>query len=70
VGSASGFPLASSLASSLGHMVQATVWNKALTATVGDHQQKVLSFADVKKNAAGPPNDEMGSRILDAYFSK
>jgi hypothetical protein len=51
-------------------MVQATVWNKALTATVGDHQQKVLSFADVKKNAAGPPNDEMGSRILGAYFTK
>jgi hypothetical protein len=51
-------------------MVQATVWNKALTASVGDHQQKALSFADVKKNAAGPPNDEMGARILDAYFTK
>lgn len=49
-------------------MVQATVWNKALAATVGDHQSKMVSLAEVKRNSAGPPNDEMGERILDAYF--
>ncbi len=66
VGSSSGF----SLASSLGQMVQATIWNKALTSTVSEHQPRVVSLADIKRNSAGPPNDDMGARIIDAYFSR
>ncbi|KAE8453318.1 hypothetical protein EG329_011385 [Mollisiaceae sp. DMI_Dod_QoI] len=66
VGSSSGF----SLATNLGQMVQATVWNKALAATVNQTQQKPISIADLKRNSAGPPNDDMGGRILDAYFTR
>lgn len=66
VGSSSGF----SLATNLGQMVQATVWNKAIAATVIQTQSKPISIADLKKNSAGPPNDDMGGRILDAYFSR
>jgi heme exporter protein D len=66
VGSASGF----SLATNLGHMVQATVWNKALASALNQSQTKAMSIADLKRNSAGPPNDEMGRRILDAYFTK
>lgn len=66
VGSSSGF----SMASNLGQMVQATVWNKALSSTISEHQPKPLSLAEMKKNSAGPPNDEMGNRILDAYFTR
>lgn len=49
-------------------MVQATVWNKALAATVGENQSKMASLAEVRKNSAGPPDDKLGQRILDAYF--
>lgn len=66
VGSASGF----SLATNLGQMVQATVWNKAMAATMGQTQGKPMSLADLKRQSAGPPNDEMGGRILDAYFTR
>jgi hypothetical protein len=66
VGSSSGF----SLASDLGQMVQATVWNKALASTVSESQPSPLSVADLKNHGAGPPNDEMGARILDAYFTR
>jgi hypothetical protein len=66
VGPSSGF----ALASSLGQMVQATVWNKALASTVSEHQSKVVSLAEVRKNSAGPPNDDMGARILDAYWTR
>ena len=55
VGSSSGF----SLATNLGQMVQATVWNKALVSTVNQTQSKPLSIAELKKNSAGPPNDDM-----------
>lgn len=59
-----------SLAANLEQMVQATVWNKALASTMNNPDQpKIVSLADVKKNSAGPPNDEVGARILDAYFS-
>ena len=40
-------------------MVQATVWNKALVSTVNQTQSKPLSIAELKKNSAGPPNDDM-----------
>lgn len=66
VGASSGF----SLAASLGTMANATVWNKALASTVKQNQPKALSIADRKKNSAGPPNDELGGRILDCYFSR
>lgn len=66
VGSSSGF----SLATNLGQMVQATVWNKALASTVSQTQPKSISLADLKRNSAGPPNDDMGGRILDAYFTR
>jgi hypothetical protein len=51
-------------------MVQATVWNKTLASTVSEHHPKVISLEEVKRNSAGPPNDDMGSRILDAYLSR
>jgi hypothetical protein len=51
-------------------MVQATVWNKALASTVSQSQPKSISIADLKRNSAGPPNDDMGGRILDAYFTR
>lgn len=66
IGSSSGF----SLATNLGQMVQATVWNKALASTMGETQEKAMSMADLKRNSAGPPNDHMGGRILDAYFTR
>ncbi|TVY78224.1 putative transcriptional regulatory protein [Lachnellula suecica] len=66
VGSSSGF----SLATNLGQMVQATVWNKALASTVSQSQPKAMTIADLKRNSAGPPNDDMGDRILDAYFTR
>lgn len=66
VGEASGF----SLATNLGQMVQATVWNKALSSTVSQSQPQALSIADLKRHSAGPPNDVMGARILDAYLTR
>jgi len=66
VGSSSGF----SLATNLGQMVQATVWNKALSSTISQARPKPLSISDLKRNSAGPPNDEMGGRILDAYLAR
>jgi hypothetical protein len=46
------------------------VWNKALASTVSEDQPKALSLADLKDNRAEPPNDDIGARILDAYFKK
>lgn len=66
VESSSGF----ALASSLGQMVQATVWNKAPASTVSEHHPRIISLAEVKRNSAGTPNDDMGSRILDAYLTR
>ncbi|KAI6715194.1 hypothetical protein JHW43_002312 [Diplocarpon mali] len=66
VGSSSGF----SLATNLGQMVQATIWNKALESTVNQTQSKSLCIAELKKNSAGPPNNSMGDRILEAYLTR
>lgn len=66
VGSSSGF----SIATNLGQMVQATVWNKALASTVSQARPEAISIMDLKRNSAGPPNDDMGGRILDAYFTR
>lgn len=66
IGSSSGF----ALATNLGQMVQATVWNKALASTVTSTEGKAMSLADLKRFSAGPPNDDMGGRILDAYFTR
>jgi hypothetical protein len=65
VGSSSGF----ALATTLDHISQATVWNKAIASAFNSHS-KTVNIADLKKNSAGPPNDEMGRRILDAYFTR
>jgi hypothetical protein len=51
-------------------MVQATVWNKALASIVSQSQPKALSIAELKRKSAGPPNNYMGDRILDAYFTR
>jgi len=66
VGSSSGF----APTSSLGQMVQATVRNKPLASTVSEHYPRITSLAKAKRNSAGPPNDDMGSRILDAYLAR
>lgn len=66
IGSSSGF----SLAINLEQMVQATVWTKALASTVSEAQPRALSIADLRGNSADPPNNDMGDRILDAYFKK
>lgn len=68
IGPASGF----SLAANLGQMVQATVWNKALASTVSQDQPKdlAMSISDLKRHSAGPPNETMGGRILDAYLTR
>jgi hypothetical protein len=63
VGSLSRF----AMASSLGQMVQATVWNIALASTVSENNPRMISLAEVKGNSAGPLNDDIGYRILDAY---
>lgn len=47
VGSSSGF----SLATNLGQMVQATVWNKALASTVSQSQPKAMTIADLYANS-------------------
>jgi heme exporter protein D len=47
VGSSSGF----SLATNLGQMVQATVWNKALASTVSQNQPKAMTIADLYANS-------------------
>ena len=53
-------------------MVQATVWNKAIASTVDQNHTlpKTTSIAELKRNSAGPPNEDMGGRILDAYFTR
>jgi hypothetical protein len=66
VGSSSGF----SLATNLGQLVQATVWNKVLASTASQSQLKAMTIADLKRNSAGPPNDDMGGRILDCYLTR
>ncbi|KAM3079595.1 hypothetical protein ACMFMG_006010 [Clarireedia jacksonii] len=65
VGSSSGF----ALATTLDHISQATVWNKAI-ASAFNSNSKTVNIAELKKNSAGPPNDEMGRRILDTYFTR
>lgn len=66
VGSSSGF----SLATSLGNLVQATVWNKAIASTVGQTESKEMSIAEIKRQSAGPPDRDFGDRVLDAYFTR
>lgn len=51
-------------------MAHATIWNKAISATVKEHQSKSASLNEIKRNSANPPTDAMGSRILHAYFER
>jgi hypothetical protein len=75
VGSSSGL----SLAANLGEMVQATVLSKALPMladSTGSRERasscdrKRLRLDELLANRADPPNDEMGSRILNAYLNR
>jgi len=63
VGASSGI----SLAASLSEMVQATVWSKVLSTAV-EKPSATMNMAELKRNAAGPPDDDIGARILDAYL--
>ena len=65
VGASSGI----SLAASLSEMVQATTWNKILSTAV-ERSPSMMSMADLKRNAAGPPDDDIGSRILESYLTR
>ncbi|KAG9240678.1 putative Zn(II)2Cys6 transcription factor [Calycina marina] len=66
VGASSGF----SLATSLGNLVQATVWNKAIASTMSQTQNKQVSIAEIKSQSAGPPDKVFGDRIVEAYFTR
>ncbi|KAL1850145.1 hypothetical protein VTK73DRAFT_9743 [Phialemonium thermophilum] len=72
VGSSSGY----ALAVDLGAVIQATVWNKirppSSSPPTGEEESKPRDITpeDLVKNAAGPPNDEMGERILQAYLTR
>jgi hypothetical protein len=46
------------------------VRNKALASTVSEHHPRVISLPEVKRNSPGPSNDDMGSRIPDAYLTR
>lgn len=58
-----------SLAASLSEMVQATVWNKVLSNAT-ERTPGTMSIAELKRNAAGPPEDDIGSRIIVAYLTR
>jgi len=72
IGSSSGFSLAVNLA----EMVQATVWNKVLPTSTDNGSAMGRSGGDagngesVGQDCAVPPEDEVGKRMLAAYFSK
>ena len=47
------------------------MWRKALASTsTASDQPRPLSMADLADHRCGPPNDEMGTRIMNAYFKK
>ncbi|KAI4757699.1 hypothetical protein E4T52_10272 [Aureobasidium sp. EXF-3400] len=73
VGSSSGF----ALATDLGRMVQATVWNKALwlSTPCGSQSEKRSSNADTRKitlqelqSKAKPISDALGTRLISTYL--
>jgi hypothetical protein len=72
VGSSSGY----ALATDLGRMVQATVWNKALW--VSDRTSKEseeatnsarrITLQELQSDRAEPPSDALGQRLINAYL--
>ncbi|OKL61543.1 hypothetical protein UA08_03182 [Talaromyces atroroseus] len=81
VGSSSGF----SLALNLREMVQASVWNKALTtadaedgsaseASASSSRENIrlrpLTLEEIRTKSAGPPSEEEGLRLISAFFTR
>jgi hypothetical protein len=75
IGSSSGY----ALATDLGRMVQATVWNKALwvSATSGNNSEEVshdgnttrrITLQELQSDRAEPPTDVLGTRLIHAYL--
>lgn len=64
VGSSSGYGLAVDLDS----VVQATLWNKIRPSSLDSIHN--ITLADFERDGAGPPSEEMGNRILDAYLHR
>ena len=67
IGSSSGY----ALAVDLGTIIQATVWNKIRPSSTTDESgPKTITPEDLVRNGSGPPNDEMGEKILQAYLTR
>lgn len=75
VGSSSGY----ALATDLGRMVQATVWNKALyvsagsedeqvAAPPGEHATRRITLQELQSERAEPPPDVLGRKLIQAYL--
>lgn len=75
IGSSSGY----ALATDLGRMVQATVWNKALYVSAGadsDHpeatssgnQTRRITLQELQSERAEPPSDTLGTKLIQAYL--
>lgn len=65
VGSSSGYALVVDLDS----VVQATVWNKIRPCSLAESFHNITP-ADLERDGAGPPDPDMGNRILDAYLNR
>jgi hypothetical protein len=77
VGSSSGY----ALASDLGRMVQATVWNKALwvsdktggegeEVSAGANPARRITLQELQSDRAEPPSDALGERLINAYLAR
>jgi hypothetical protein len=54
----------------LSNIVQATVWNKALSSMDSSSPYSGITISEIRSNGADPPDDVMGARILDAYLTR
>ncbi|KAH7095879.1 C6 transcription factor [Paraphoma chrysanthemicola] len=74
VGSSSGY----ALATDLGRMVQATVWNKALFVATPGHGEvgeasgstRRITLQELQSERAELPNDVLGRKLIQAYLSR
>jgi hypothetical protein len=76
VGSSSGY----ALATDLGRMVQATVWNKALWVadkgsegeeiSAGANPARRITLQELQSDRAEPPSDALGERLINAYLAR
>jgi hypothetical protein len=75
VGSSSGY----AMATDLGRMVQATVWNKALYVSAGsdleqvaappsEHATRRITLQELQSEQAEPPPDVLGRKLIQAYL--